>query len=336
MVRWVPYIERVQPFFLSCAFVRPYGMLLSSVTGFGFTQQGLFHKDGVSSWYRDAAEIEEADAHYKKILVEHEEVALSWIDKGLSSAMPESGPYTLLLAAFEEMLLYTTVIPYRLLSAIEAYRLMPSPSLMEKLSRLRSSVSYLAACRRLSPSFSSAAEKLALSADLCRLLTPEELSLALEGHSLDAAVIEKRAHGAWFILEQGRFHECGPLDVSFASLSDALSVIKGQTACKGSARGTVRIVNVPSDMERFSEGDVLVSISTNPSILPAMKKAVAIVTDEGGITCHAAIISRELGIPCVIGTKNATKVLHDGDLVEVKANHNVVVVLERGSESIKE
>jgi pyruvate,water dikinase len=60
-----------------------------------------------------------------------------------------------------------------------------------------------------------------------------------------------------------------------------------------------------------------------------MKKAAAIVTNEGGITSHAAIVSRELGIPCVIGTKIATEVLHDGDLVEVDANHGKVIVLER-------
>jgi len=61
--------------------------------------------------------------------------------------------------------------------------------------------------------------------------------------------------------------------------------------------------------------------------VPAMKKAAAIVTNEGGVTSHAAIVSRELGIPCVIGTKIATEVLHDGDLVEVDANHGKVTIL---------
>jgi len=60
-----------------------------------------------------------------------------------------------------------------------------------------------------------------------------------------------------------------------------------------------------------------------------MKKASAIVTDDGGITCHAAIVSRELGKPCIIGTKIATKVLHDGDLVEVDADNGVVRILEK-------
>lgn len=68
---------------------------------------------------------------------------------------------------------------------------------------------------------------------------------------------------------------------------------------------------------------------TTPDFVPAMKKAAAVITDEGGITCHAAIMSRELGIPCVIGTKIATKVLRDGDLVEVDAEKGVVRILKK-------
>lgn len=68
---------------------------------------------------------------------------------------------------------------------------------------------------------------------------------------------------------------------------------------------------------------------TSPWYLPAMKKATAIVTDEGGITCHAAIVSRELKKPCIIGTKIATKVLKDGDLVEVDANKGIVRIIKQ-------
>ena len=67
---------------------------------------------------------------------------------------------------------------------------------------------------------------------------------------------------------------------------------------------------------------------TFPSFVVAMKKASAFVTDEGGITCHAAIIARELKKPCIIGTKNATQVLHDGDLVEVDANKGIVKIIK--------
>ena len=68
---------------------------------------------------------------------------------------------------------------------------------------------------------------------------------------------------------------------------------------------------------------------TRPEFMPLAKKALAIVTDEGGITSHAAVISRELGIPCIVGTKLATQVLHNGDLVEIDANRGMVKILKR-------
>ena len=74
-------------------------------------------------------------------------------------------------------------------------------------------------------------------------------------------------------------------------------------------------------------GDVLVARVTMPDYLPAMIHAVAFVTDEGGITSHAAIVARELKKPCVVGTKNATTVLRDGDMVEVDANKGIITLI---------
>lgn len=105
--------------------------------------------------------------------------------------------------------------------------------------------------------------------------------------------------------------------------------LKGQTGCLGYGKGIVKKIFRPSDMEKMNKGDVLVSIATDPDIVPAMKKAAAIVTEQGGVTSHAAIVSRELKIPCVIGTKIATKVLNDGDLVEVDANKGIVKILKK-------
>ena len=103
-----------------------------------------------------------------------------------------------------------------------------------------------------------------------------------------------------------------------------IAEIKGQVACHGKAKGRVRLVINPRLQKTFDEGDILVTGMTSPDFVPFMKKAAAIVTDIGGITCHAAIIARELGKPCVIGTKIATKVLKDGDLVEVDADKGIV------------
>jgi phosphoenolpyruvate synthase/pyruvate phosphate dikinase len=104
--------------------------------------------------------------------------------------------------------------------------------------------------------------------------------------------------------------------------------IQGQIGCPGKARGRVCVIkNIQTDAVKFKTGNILVTGMTRPEFVPLMQKASAIITDEGGITSHAAIVSRELGIPCIIGTKIATKVLKDGDLVEVKANHGTVKII---------
>jgi pyruvate,water dikinase len=111
-----------------------------------------------------------------------------------------------------------------------------------------------------------------------------------------------------------------------------VSEVKGIVASKGksgSVRGTARIVSDPHNTKGFNEGDILVASMTSPEYIYLMRKSSAIITDEGGLTSHAAIVSRELGVPCIVGTKVATKVLHDGDYVEVDANRGVVAVLKK-------
>lgn len=103
-----------------------------------------------------------------------------------------------------------------------------------------------------------------------------------------------------------------------------LTKLEGETAFPGLVKGKVRIIKTIKDIKRVSKGDVLVTSMTTPDMTMGIHKAKAIVTDEGGITCHAAIVSRELKIPCVIATGNATKVLKEGDLVEVDAEKGVV------------
>ena len=102
------------------------------------------------------------------------------------------------------------------------------------------------------------------------------------------------------------------------------NTIKGQVAQVGMAKGRVRRVMGHKQIAELQEGEILVSPMTIPDFLPAMRKAAAIVTDEGGIMCHAAIVARELKKPCIVGTKVATQVLNDGDLVEVDADKGVV------------
>jgi phosphoenolpyruvate synthase/pyruvate phosphate dikinase len=103
--------------------------------------------------------------------------------------------------------------------------------------------------------------------------------------------------------------------------------INGQVAFKGVVKGKVKIVKGENDLKKLNYGDIIVTPMTQVSYTPYLKTINGIVTDEGGVTCHAAIISRELGKPCIIGTKIATQVLKDGDEVEVDTNEGVVRII---------
>ncbi|MFA5895256.1 MAG: phosphoenolpyruvate synthase [Candidatus Shapirobacteria bacterium] len=91
--------------------------------------------------------------------------------------------------------------------------------------------------------------------------------------------------------------------------------LTGESASPGNASGVVVIIRSPKDINRAQKGQILVTTMTSPDFVPAMKKVNGIITDKGGQTSHAAIVSRELGVPCVVGTKTATKVLKEGDIV---------------------
>ncbi len=105
--------------------------------------------------------------------------------------------------------------------------------------------------------------------------------------------------------------------------------VNGVCACPGLAQGKVKIIIEPNESIVFQKNDILVCDMTDVRYLPYMKDAAAIITDRGSILSHAAIIARELGKPCIIGTKIATKVLHDGDEVEVDAENGIVRILAR-------
>jgi len=107
-------------------------------------------------------------------------------------------------------------------------------------------------------------------------------------------------------------------------LFNKIKIVKGMPASVGKLKGKVKIINTKEEFKKLKKGDILISVMTRPDFMPILSKAAAIVTDEGGLTCHAAIVSREFKIPCIIGTQSATKVFKDGDKVEVDANKGVI------------
>jgi len=173
--------------------------------------------------------------------------------------------------------------------------------------------------------------RLGLSLKQVRMMLPREIAAALLKGRLDVAAINRRFKLVVYARVGGRQRLLtGKPAAAFAKniktekVKTNLKEIKGTTAFPGKAKGIARLVNSPEDMAKMRPGDILISAATNPNIMPAIRQAAAIATDEGGLTCHAAIVSREFKIPCVVGTGFVTQVIKDGDLVEVDATNGIV------------
>ena len=140
--------------------------------------------------------------------------------------------------------------------------------------------------------------------------------------------IEMRKHGYIAHLSQGflTIHSGKGIDAEFLQSSSRQGVIfvRGIIGNSGKSKGIVQKIIMKKDVSLFKKGRILVASTTNPEHFPAMQKAIAFVTDEGGITSHAAIVAREMKKPCIVGTKIATKVFQDGDVIEVDAEKGIV------------
>lgn len=124
--------------------------------------------------------------------------------------------------------------------------------------------------------------------------------------------------------DEKKMHSCNVEGGKEELESQRTILVKGLGASPGIAGGPVKIFSEEMSLDEVKEGDVMVTQMTTPDMVPAMTRAAAIVTDEGGMTCHAAIVARELGIPCVVGASDATKVLRDGMMVTVHGQMGVV------------
>lgn len=152
-----------------------------------------------------------------------------------------------------------------------------------------------------------------------------ELALKLEEHYKVPQDFEWATEKSKVYLVQTRPVTVLSKGMASGEISDKIQpILKGMSASPGVSSGIVKIVKDPSEMDKIKKGDVLVTRMTNPDYVPAMKRAIAIVTDEGGSTSHAAIVSRELGVVCVVGTKEATKILKDGDIITVNGTTGFV------------
>ena len=184
------------------------------------------------------------------------------------------------------------------------------------------------------------ARRLHLTLAQARALLPTEVAECLAGKEADVDLLNERLQSVLYGRDNGEFFIlAGEQAEEFVSVrvekedTPQVNEFSGAVAYRGGTiTGIVKVINTCGEISKMNDGDILVSSATSPNLMPAIRKASAIVTDEGGLTCHAAIVSRELKIPCVIGTKIATKVLKDGDVVEVDALKGTVTVIARRNE----
>ncbi|MDN5574442.1 phosphoenolpyruvate synthase [Pediococcus parvulus] len=154
-----------------------------------------------------------------------------------------------------------------------------------------------------------------------------DMEYALDTNTNRLWIVQARPETVW---SQRKKNKDNAIDGSsnVVTEADAEIAVRGLAASPGVASGVVHVIDNPKDIDQFKQGEVLVTVMTSPDWVPAMKKAVAIITNNGGMTCHAAIISREMQIPCIVGTRSkntvATEVLKTGDVVTVDAKNGVV------------
>jgi pyruvate,water dikinase len=140
---------------------------------------------------------------------------------------------------------------------------------------------------------------------------PQDIEWAIEGE--DTYIVQSRP-----------ITTLGPKPAAPATGSGQPILLRGLGASPGVAGGAVRVLRAPKEGTRLRQGEVLVAPMTNPDWVPTIRRAAAVVTDGGGMTCHAAIVSRELGVPCVVGARSATSTLRDGERVTVDGGEGVV------------
>lgn len=179
----------------------------------------------------------------------------------------------------------------------------------------------------------------------CFYLIPDEITKILDGEKLDIEKIKKeRDNIAYYISDSEKFIVLNPEELAVVKAFIAYSrgegnktqqvqvtsenQIKGYSANRGVVKGIARIILSSKDFDKLQAGEILVTTMTSVDFVPIMERAGAFVTNEGGITSHASIVAREMNKPCIIGTQNGTRIIIDGDLIEVNANTGIVTVLK--------
>lgn len=332
--------------FVSCSYWgKQYYSVLKRDLGIGFAHSLFLHKKGVVSFYisNDEYELfgkkmaEETIADPEKAKNRLKELKensdrLNKIMKVLADKIPSWDEYQNFLVYLERQLPLHNFMK-------KTVDFIPADKLDELMPYFKDARVYSENVYSNTESFFRSlagiiAEKENYSADFLTCLTQEELESYLNHGKLPSAdILESR-----YVESALYFKEAEPtilLGKESESLEDKITnnsaentqMIKGMCGFPGKITGTARIVLDPLTASRFDEGDILITGMTRPEFVMLATKASAIITDAGGMLCHAAITAREMKKPCIIGTEIATKVLKDGQMIEVDADKGIVKII---------
>lgn len=191
----------------------------------------------------------------------------------------------------------------------------------------------------LKPVLNSLAAKLNLSFDAVLHMTYEEIATSLSqgvlSDSIKDLIIDRLNNGYAYLIAPKASYLVTGNDVDTLhhlvipkTEEEKITQFKGQIAFKGKVIGIARVILDRRDSKDLKEGEILVTTMTSPEFVPAMKLSAGIITNEGGVLCHAAIMSRELRKPCIIGTKMATDAIKTGQKVELDADTGIITLLD--------
>jgi phosphohistidine swiveling domain-containing protein len=184
----------------------------------------------------------------------------------------------------------------------------------------------------LEPLFAEIATRTNTTIEYIKELDDNEVSELLQGTHLDSRYLAERARHNTMLAFDGHFDmhvgdEADQFEKNYLVLQTDAKVFTGRVASKGHARGVARIVRSSNEFNKLQQGDVLVVINTTPDYVPILKLACAIVAEEGGVTAHVSVVSREFGLPAVVGLPRITEIIKDGDIVDVDAEKGIVTLL---------
>jgi len=173
-------------------------------------------------------------------------------------------------------------------------------------------------------------ERMEMGEDVKLISYEEMINYLTKGDIVKQELIEERKQ-AWAVLSiggkisiiSGKFFveaTAKKYKIEDVQMQVSQKVVKGRPACLGKVTGKAKIIKKIEEFINVNQGDILITPMTTPEYVPIMKKVSGIITDEGGVTCHATIVSREFNIPCLVGTGNATKIFKDNDQIQLDAN----------------